>query len=365
MALTDWISSASRFAQRVFARTEDSIPKPQGLADWMGNSAELDGTKFTDLLLPGTHDSGAHKIDWDKRPPFLNKWWQKALFSCVKVPVVGDVVRNIVERWTLTQKDDIKTQLENGVRLFDFRLGYDEKGEKYISHTFLCEKLDTVLDQIKHFQQQHPSEVLTLNFKMDFPYRDGAKEGFEHDCMRMVVDKLGGERIISTEHGLTSTLGELKGKGHFIINLNSDKPMPDDLTTKIRQNQTEELWVNQSRSREVAPELARRIGELPDNPEKLTYAGYMATPAVKKIVRGAVNGRSLAHSAGKLEQRSDELLNSEGVAKPGKVSGFIADMVSPRFVDKVVKHNKTRGRSHSSRVLADRAAAEGADKTRT
>ena len=138
------------------------------LANWMGNNSEkLACCQINEIFLPGTHDSGAYQVTGASvldRPvaPLLD-------FAIKYVPFV----HRIISRWTITQDKDIKGQLEAGVRALDLRISYNTKEKEfYISHTFDCVKLNTVLQQIKDFMDKHPQEVILVNIKTDSPNDD-------------------------------------------------------------------------------------------------------------------------------------------------------------------------------------------------
>ena len=90
------------------------------LANWM---ARLPGHKrstltFTDLFVPGSHNSFTYSLDKDSevgldQSESVRTWSLRA----------GFVAKPIVHKWGVCQTWDIETQLENGVRFLDVRLG--------------------------------------------------------------------------------------------------------------------------------------------------------------------------------------------------------------------------------------------------
>ena len=92
------------------------------LANWM---ARLPAHKkatltFTDLFVPGSHNSFTYSLDRDSevgpdQSEAVRKWAGRA----------GFVARPIVHNWAVCQTWDVETQLENGVRFLDVRLGAD------------------------------------------------------------------------------------------------------------------------------------------------------------------------------------------------------------------------------------------------
>ena len=109
---------------------------------WMSH---VDGSKYLDeLSIPGTHDSGTCSVDNDTEP-------QSSQAKC--------------------QQDYIPTQLLEGIRYFDIRLGRnDENGDPGIDHgrCYLLKKdgdfmhLSNVIDYFKTFLNENPSEALIM-----------------------------------------------------------------------------------------------------------------------------------------------------------------------------------------------------------
>lgn len=105
----------------------------------------VDGNKYLDeLSIPGTHDSSTCSVDNDTEP-------QTSLAKC--------------------QQDYIPTQLLEGIRYFDIRLGKDnENGDPGIDHgiCYLLKKdggymqLSNVIGYFKTFLNENPSEALIM-----------------------------------------------------------------------------------------------------------------------------------------------------------------------------------------------------------
>ena len=122
--------------------------------DWITYSSYVDGpcwmkyvdnSKFLDeLSIPGTHDSGTCSVDNDTEP-------QSSQAKC--------------------QQDYIPTQLLEGIRYFDIRLGKnDENGDPGIDHgaCYLLKKdgtfmhLSDVIGYFKTFLNENPTEALIM-----------------------------------------------------------------------------------------------------------------------------------------------------------------------------------------------------------
>ncbi|MBD9611283.1 phospholipase [Pseudomonas sp. PDM02] len=159
----------------------------QGTLDknkWMSNVPDIDRLKLTELIWPGTHNSGMDK----KAPNF-------------------DVV---IGNWTTCQNDSFAWQLANGARAFDIRLGYTEGHDQsifYFHHNgFQSHRvLDELIDATTAFLDQNPDEFIVFDFHQ---MGDGAKR-FDHKKLNdLLVSRLG-HRVIPS-YDASKTVGQLK-----------------------------------------------------------------------------------------------------------------------------------------------------------
>lgn len=78
--------------------------------------------------------------------------------------------------WVRNQSLSISDQLENGVRWFDFRVSF-EKGNIYLSHTFLMEHtLKSVMEEIAdYFKRKSECPFIMIHLRVDFNDRANQK----------------------------------------------------------------------------------------------------------------------------------------------------------------------------------------------
>jgi len=148
--------------------------------DWMGSIYETrPDTKLTQVVIPGTHDSGAFKIDTEGK--------------CKVVPIAGanpthaavaKVNPCAAGRLAKAQNHNFTKQLNGGIRYLDMRLGVPanklvtpkKAGKKltnksawkvpiYLQHTFTSLRFTKGLDQIMKFANAHPREQIILDFQ--------------------------------------------------------------------------------------------------------------------------------------------------------------------------------------------------------
>lgn len=153
---------------------------------WMSH---VDGSKYLDeLSIPGTHDSGTCSVDNDTEP-------QTSLAKC--------------------QQDYIPTQLLEGIRYFDIRLGKNDKnGDPGIDHgiCYLHKKdggfmqLSDVIGYFKTFLNENPSEALIMLVSR------GNDEATDESVTTAFANVMGNNSDLFYTSSHVPTLNEVRGK---------------------------------------------------------------------------------------------------------------------------------------------------------
>lgn len=153
---------------------------------WMSH---VDGNKYLDeLSIPGTHDSSTCSVDNDTEP-------QTSLAKC--------------------QQDYIPTQLLEGIRYFDIRLGKNDKnGDPDIDHgiCYLLKKdggymqLSNVIGYFKTFLNEHPSEALIMLVSR------GNDEATDESVTTAFANVMGNNSDLFYTSSHVPTLNEVRGK---------------------------------------------------------------------------------------------------------------------------------------------------------
>lgn len=186
-------------------------------SEWMKDLASKApnflNSKLNALALPGAHDAGMFEIS-NFKLLLKNQDFSNKLHSHLKAPLmcesmsfsdITDHLERIVINLACTQKDDISTMLDLGIRYFDFRPGYcygslksipEFKDKIFHQHAFIpgypyCDFLCDILNWLA----VHPAEivVVSLNF-----------QGFEESSMKPSSDDLMG--LVSAAQSYTNTL---------------------------------------------------------------------------------------------------------------------------------------------------------------
>jgi hypothetical protein len=123
-------------------------------ADWMTkNFQRLAARTLGEIALPGTHDSGAYKLGDRKSPDLSTAEW-----------LIGRTL-NVIKPWAITQRLDIKGQLDGGVRWLDMRTAW-AGDDFYFYHALLGPKTRDMLRQVRTFIDEpgHSHELIVLEF---------------------------------------------------------------------------------------------------------------------------------------------------------------------------------------------------------
>ncbi|KAM7351763.1 phosphatidylinositol-specific phospholipase C X domain containing isoform 2-T4 [Cochliomyia hominivorax] len=126
---------------------------------WMTEMRSIvGGLRFRDLFIPGSHDSGSYRVNFD--------------------PLAKET---IVTKYSLTQDDDIMGQLMHGIRYLDIRVGYYRNTPEmfFINHGITRQRpLIDVIDQVKEFVEK-TNEIVIFGLK-EFPIGFGKNLTVHH-----------------------------------------------------------------------------------------------------------------------------------------------------------------------------------------
>lgn len=179
-------------------------------ANWMGRVyAHAPNARLTDMLLPGTHDSGAYAIR-DRAP------CAPQVIAGAGAQFVAAAQQNPCAAAALAkaQDRDLGQQLRNGVRYLDIRVGVpaDEvipapeppapdplAVPLVMQHNYVSAPLATGLRQMLRFATQHPREVVILDFQHIDLTEDPAINAYYQKALIGVLRQLrvGSESICS------------------------------------------------------------------------------------------------------------------------------------------------------------------------
>jgi hypothetical protein len=133
-----------------------AAPHPRWMAD-----ESLDGRPLASLCLPGSHDSGAYRLEHRLAPSAAQQSSVAAqapraeslLRALGWMPVIVSVSR--------AQRLDVRQQLDAGIRLLDLRICAHD-GELWIHHGLIGPPLAEVVADIAAFVAEHPGQLIVV-----------------------------------------------------------------------------------------------------------------------------------------------------------------------------------------------------------
>lgn len=185
---------------------------------WMNDMADsIKDVKMRHLFIPGTHDSGSHQ---------------------------STISSNLLTKYSVTQDDDIRTQLMHGIRYLDLRVGHYRQHEHafYIVHSVIrFEPLIDVLDAVKTFVEE-TKEIVIIDFQ-EFPVGFRPNEALIHQKLVQFIHDNMKEHLVEYSGTWDVTPGEIWAKkGNVIIGY--DKPGIQFSNPTILWRSVEQLWPN-------------------------------------------------------------------------------------------------------------------------
>eukprot|EP00401_Gymnodinium_catenatum_P026446 CAMPEP_0117463142 /NCGR_PEP_ID=MMETSP0784-20121206/3422_1 /TAXON_ID=39447 /ORGANISM="" /LENGTH=840 /DNA_ID=CAMNT_0005256939 /DNA_START=109 /DNA_END=2628 /DNA_ORIENTATION=+ len=158
---TCWRRFGSYGLKRLFSESWADLESAHSLRpDWMKHPG-VQSRKLFDLTLPGTHHSGAYALRGERK--------------------------NRSSYGILTQNLNIREQLMLGIRAFHFNVAWNSMTSTlFASHHVLTLPLSLLLQAIREFLLEHPSELVVLDLSKDHSIMDGNKGS---DYMRLLLDE--------------------------------------------------------------------------------------------------------------------------------------------------------------------------------
>lgn len=128
---------------------------------WMGNLPnEKQLCLVKDLVIPGSHDSGAFFLDQSLE---VGPDEPQSIHNLVTV--FGRMAKSVIHSWSITQTLNIYEQLKSGIRYLDLRVALrPQDNEIRIVHGLYGCSVFEVLEDIKRFVSERPKEIVFIDF---------------------------------------------------------------------------------------------------------------------------------------------------------------------------------------------------------
>jgi hypothetical protein len=162
---------------------------------------------INEIILPGTHNSGAYKLD-------LNKKLEREYEIIRLIGKIFYPLKNFIQNFVLNQELKIYEQCKLGIRMLDIRIFYDKKNNTfYNSHGFITVSLDDIINDLIKFIKENNKEYIIVCYKQDYPYR---KQEYEYTVFNEYIESKE-YCTIGYENLYTSTYEQLLTTEHRII----------------------------------------------------------------------------------------------------------------------------------------------------
>ena len=238
-------------------------------SDWVFDLfQEHPETAITDLVLPGTHDSGSYKITASSP-------------SAPDAPAIYSQFRGVAASWSKTQDRDLKQQLLDGTRYLDLRVDLYE-GELVLIHGLVSCPLKEELLGVREFVRKHPREPVILDIQ-DMPPRSA------HDALDGLLTELFEEHLYQAKGAPRSwSLNSVWKSRKSLITLTPDDAFARRGARYQQRKVLDSVWTNTRELEDLRRGLDARIGAR--DRSKLQCAYLTFTPKHETIAADKLRG---------------------------------------------------------------------------
>ncbi|XP_025835907.1 PI-PLC X domain-containing protein 3 [Agrilus planipennis] len=157
------------------------------LENWMRElPPRLKNISIIYLAIPGTHDSMTFSITRNSTVSPDAAGFIKTL------SILGPVLRLVMSRWSKTQSLNVMEQLIYGIRYFDLRTATkDGSNDFYFVHGLYAGDAETELRTINQFLNEHPNEVVILDFQHFFEMN-----ATDHERLMKLLSKVFEKKLV-------------------------------------------------------------------------------------------------------------------------------------------------------------------------
>uniref|UniRef100_A0A8C5TIL1 Phosphatidylinositol specific phospholipase C X domain containing 2 n=1 Tax=Malurus cyaneus samueli TaxID=2593467 RepID=A0A8C5TIL1_9PASS len=272
-------------------------------------------SKTSDVL--GSHDSFSYWVD-EKSPVGPDQ------ATAIKRLSRISLVRKIMKKWSVTQNLTFKEQLEGGIRYFDLRVSSKpgELGqETYFIHGLFGIKVWDGLKEMNSFLEQHPTEVIFLDFNHFYAMDDS-----HHHVLINRIHSVFDSKLCSVQCVEYVTLLYMWEKKHQVL-IFYHHPLYQKYPFLWPGNKMPAPWANTTNVHKLLQFLETTLGE------RSRYGTFhvsqaILTPRVKTIARHLVRGlkNTLVH------RNLPMILNWVKAQKPGVMG---VNIITSDFVELV------------------------------
>lgn len=263
-------------------------------ADWMSRlPAAVRSRPFKQLVVVGSHDSGAHRLRFNMTPPCQATPLFNVVLDLVENPLAAPIITPIVDNLTITQPSTILQQLEQGVRSFDLRITWSRvDGRLWISHTYTAEHFAAVLAMFRDFMIAHPGEVVSVTAGYDWEHR-AESAPHSQDVIDQIQKYVGPFLSRSCRDIGSLTIASMVATGQrmlfeFAESFPGGHPPPANMCASGMINT---FWPNGQSANMSVRRLERYINRtnFAKHTDVLDLIFFTITPDTKSIIRDVIN----------------------------------------------------------------------------
>ena len=277
-------------------------------SDWVSELYEKHPeTLLTELVLPGTHDSGSYKITASSPP-------------ASDAPALYSHFGALAASWAKTQDLNLNRQLLDGIRYLDLRID-EHEGELVLIHGLVSCPLKPELLGVRDFARKHPREPVILDIQ-DMPPRSA------HDELDGLFIELFSEHLyLSEDAPKTWSLSSLWKSKKSLITLSPDDSFARKGPRYQHRKLLDNVWTNTRDIESLQQGLDARIGSRDRSRLQCAYLTF--TPTSSTIARDRLRGGR------GLRGLSEKLFKLPGKWLPGWLDeGLHPNIISVDFYDK-------------------------------
>ena len=264
-------------------------------------------TAITDLVLPGTHDSGSYRITASSPP-------------ASGAPDLYSQFGGIAASWAKTQDRDLRQQLFDGIRYLDLRID-EYEGELVLIHGLVSCPLKEELLGVREFAKKHPREPVILDIQ-DMP------PSAAHDRLDELLTELFDGHLYQAKGAPKSwSLSSVWKSKESLIVLTPDDSFARRDASYHQRRFLDNVWTNTREIEDLKRGLDARIGTRDRSRLQCAYLTF--TPTSSTIAKSRLLGR------GGLRELSTKLFKLPGEWLPYWLDeGYRPNIISVDFYDK-------------------------------
>ncbi|XP_077868603.1 PI-PLC X domain-containing protein 2-like [Saccoglossus kowalevskii] len=250
---------------------------------WMTSMYDaIKGKRLSELVIPGTHDSGTFGILSD------DGYLVESSFN-----VFYDLGLPEVHLWSRSQRDNFTIQLESGIRYLDLRIvAIPQSGSFYWWHGLTGDRIESGLQEIANFAQHNKGEILILEF-YNF-VRPGDRD---HNTLTMnetektqtsdLIYKYLGPYLVPSSLAINPTVESIIATNKNILAYFGDSDVVTKHSDVFRNDIIINGWDGQTNTEGLFIDRSKKLEHFHDHqPNDTTLISGCVTPSTSNVIGG-------------------------------------------------------------------------------